>query len=311
MNNKGVFYGISALLGVLAAFHGFMIHVICLCLFSVFLLKRKQFAVTQMLLILFIFLAFFVRAEIETTHNKTSLTGKESTFYLWFAEMVKIDGDQLTGTAIEQRSSEKLLIKYKIHSEAEKKYLQHAITPGFVCKVSGKLDVPSPATNENSFDYQLYLQRNHIHWILKPAHLDLEAYQTKTTIFTFFNKIRAKGIHYLEVHFPPESVPLAAALLFGTSDLIAAETMDDYRELGIVHLLAISGLHIAIIVAIVYYLLLRCGLTRERSIDILLVCLPIYCMLTGASPSVNRSVLMTMLLLIGRKWGGGTGISRQ
>ena len=115
-------------------------------------------------------------------------------------------------------------------------------------------------------------------------------------------KVRVNGIHYIESNFPNETIPLATALLFGSSDLITQNTMDNYRELGIVHLLAISGLHITIIVAIVYNLLLRIGLTREKCIVILLVCLPIYGILTGASPSVNRSVFMTMLFLVGRRW---------
>ena len=54
-------------------------------------------------------------------------------------------------------------------------------------------------------------------------------------------KVRANGIHYLESNFPKETIPLATALLFGSSDFITQNTMDNYRELGIVHLLAISG----------------------------------------------------------------------
>ena len=88
---------------------------------------------------------------------------------------------------------------------------------------------------------------------------------TPPKILTMLKKVRANGIRYIESNFPKETIPLAIALLFGSSDFITQNTMDNYRELGIVHLLAISGLHIAIIVAIVYNLLLRIGMTREKS----------------------------------------------
>jgi competence protein ComEC len=303
MQNKGIFYALSGLIGALAAFHSFILFFVILCLYLIFLMKRKKFDKRHMVIILLLFLVFFSRAEIEVAHNRSSLSGQEQTFYLFFNEIAKIDGDQLTIKAMDQKSSESLLIKYRIKSEGEKQYLQQYLSPELFCKVNGELDEPSISSNENAFDYKTYLQQNHIYWILKPNQLNLQSCQKDTNFFTYFKKVRADGIRYLQVHFPSETVPLAAALLFGTSDLISSETMDDYQELGIVHLLAISGLHIAIIVAIVYYLFLRIGLTKETSIVLLLICLPIYCILTGASPSVNRSVLMTMLLLIGRRWG--------
>ena len=169
--------------------------------------------------------------------------------------------------------------------------------------MNGKLEEPSRSTNENAFNYKRYLEQKHIYWILKPDKLAIiKDKPPALNILIMLKKVRAEGISYIESNFPKETIPLATALLFGSSDFITQNTMDNYRELGIVHLLAISGLHITIIVAIVYNLLLRIGLTREKSIVILLVCLPIYAILTGASPSVNRSVFMTMLFLIGRRW---------
>ena len=197
-----------------------------------------------------------------------------------------------------------LLLKYRMKSEEEKKKLAHYLSPGLIIKVNGKLEEPSISTNENAFHYKKFLEQKHIHWILKPDQLTLVLDEpTPPKILTMLKKVRVNGIRYIESNFPKETVPLAIALLFGSSDFITQNTMDNYRELGIIHLLAISGLHIAIIVAIVYNLLLRIGMTREKSMVLLLVCLPIYAILAGASPSVNRSVFMTMLFLIGRRWG--------
>jgi len=306
LKNKGVFYAISALIGVLAAFQGFLVYFISLNLYLFFLIPRKKFSLRQVTIIYFLFFSFFIRAEVDIEHNKTSYVGNEKTFYLVLEELGKMDGDLLTVTAIDMQSEETLLLKYRIQSEAEKNRLTHYLSPGLIIKVNGKLEEPSISTNENAFNYKRYLEQKHIFWILKPDKLVIiRDKPSAPNVLIMLKKVRTNGIHYLESNFPKETIPLATALLFGSSDFITQNTMDNYRELGIVHLLAISGLHIAIIVSIVYNLLLRVGVTREKSIVILLVCLPIYGILTGASPSVTRSVFMTMLLLLGRRWGKG------
>lgn len=291
----------AVLLVVLVAFENVFL-VLFLLLYFVFLKARKKFSRNERLVLLFLSVLFLIRTEIEIKLNHTNLSGAEQSFFLVMDEIAKINGDQVTIQGRDLHRSEKLLVKYKLTSEEEKLELQNKLASGLRCEINGYLEIPSTATNENAFDYQRYLQVNQIHWILKPEKISISSCEQKPTIFHSIKNVRLKGIQYIQTHFPLETIPLAAALLFGNSDLIQPETMDHYRELGIVHLLAISGLHISIIVAIVYFLLLRFGLTREKCILILLVCLPIYCLLTGASPSIIRSVLMTMLLLIGKRW---------
>ena len=101
LKNKGVFYAISALIGVLAAFQGFLVYFISLNLYLFFLIPRKKFSLRQVTIIYFLFFSFFIRAEVDIEHNKTSYVGNEKTFYLVLEELGKVDGDLLTVTAIE------------------------------------------------------------------------------------------------------------------------------------------------------------------------------------------------------------------
>nr|WP_295969525.1 DNA internalization-related competence protein ComEC/Rec2 [uncultured Bacillus sp.] len=298
MNNQGVFYAFSALLGILAGFQSFIWSIVSFGFLFLFLQKRKKFDSRSLWVIFILFLVFYVRSEIAEFQQHSRLTGNEENFLLFFHEAGTIDGDKLTLKAKDQTSGERLLVQYRIKSEKEKKYLQQHLSPGLVCRIKGTLNKPKSASNENAFNYRVYLERNHIYWLMEPEEIRLASCQQTSGILTKIKQIRMEGIRYVESHFPKETVPLAVALLFGTDDLIAENIMEQYRELGIVHLLAISGLHITIIVAIVYYLLLRLGVTREKSMLVLFICLPLYGVLAGASPSVIRSVLMTMLLLL-------------
>lgn len=303
MKNKGVYCALSALFALLSVLQNLFWPLIAFLLLLFLLQKRKKFADKEMCIVISLFLLFLIRAEIAEHHQYSKLSGKEQYFRIQILDSGNIDGDMVTLTAREQIRNEKLLLKYRLKTEKEKKYFETFLTPGLVCAIKGSLTKPKSSANENSFHYATYLERQKIYWLLKAEKMDFSSCQRKTDIVTRLKSIRARGITYLQKHFPQETVPLAAALIFGTSDLIPEDTMNHYCDLGIVHLLAISGLHITIIVAMVYYLLLRVGVTREKSVIILLICLPVYAVLTGASPSVNRSVLMTMLLLFGM-WQG-------
>lgn len=75
-----------------------------------------------------------------------------------------------------------------------------------------------------------------------------------------------------------------------------------YQQMGVVHLLAISGLHVNLLIGAIYFLLLKFGITRDRAITCLLVFLPFYVILTGANPPVIRAATMTALLLLSEKY---------
>ncbi|PWS21403.1 DNA internalization-related competence protein ComEC/Rec2, partial [Enterococcus faecium] len=66
--------------------------------------------------------------------------------------------------------------------------------------------------------------------------------------------------------------------------------------------LAISGLHVNLLIGAIYFLLLKFGITRDRAITCLLVFLPFYVILTGANPPVIRAATMTALLLLSEKY---------
>src|SRR5699024_948132 len=68
---------------------------------------------------------------------------------------------------------------------------------------------------------------------------------------------------------------------------------------GLSHLLAISGLHVGIIIAIIYFMLIRLfGVTREHASIIVLLFLPVYALLAGGQPSVWRASLMTIFIIL-------------
>ncbi|MBC8923123.1 ComEC/Rec2 family competence protein, partial [Escherichia coli] len=91
----------------------------------------------------------------------------------------------------------------------------------------------------------------------------------------------------------PTISPYCLSLISGEKSGFSPEMYEVYQQMGVVHLLAISGLHVNLLIGAIYFLLLKFGVTRERAITFLLVFLPFYVILTGANPPVIRAATMT------------------
>ncbi|MFE8696755.1 DNA internalization-related competence protein ComEC/Rec2 [Cytobacillus sp. FJAT-53684] len=304
MQGRWIYFTVAALLGILAIFvHLFFFSALFILLFT-FLYKMKAFPSKQLFILCLIFILFLARSEIAEKANKTKFLAEETNFYVQIQEDVKIDGELFSAKGKELNRKEKLVLSYKIKTVQEKEWLSRHLKTGMACKVTGSLIEPNPSTNENAFNYKDYLNRNQMYWLLKVEQLDLSQCSPQTnSLFTFFRILRVKGITYVQENFPIETAPLAAALLFGERDFIDPDVLRSYEKLGIVHLLAISGLHVGMLAGMIYFLGIRAGIRRERMTTALLLFLPCYALLTGAAPSVIRAVFMMILFLALRKWG--------
>lgn len=128
-------------------------------------------------------------------------------------------------------------------------------------------------------------------------------------------RLRHGACQLLERYVAQEWFPLAAALLLGARHHLDYQTLEPFLQTGTVHVLAISGLHLGMLIYGVF-LLLRLGLLRRKVVlwsTILLVCF--YAILTSGQPPVVRAALLTVGVsvarLIGRPyftwnlWGAG------
>ncbi len=110
--------------------------------------------------------------------------------------------------------------------------------------------------------------------------------------------------------FVPNEEPraLLRALLLGERHAIADETREQFARTGLLHLLAVSGLHVLLVGMLLHDLLrpflLRIGLrframeASRAAVTIAILC--VYALVTGGSDSVWRAVLMATLAVVGR-----------
>ncbi|MBT2677426.1 DNA internalization-related competence protein ComEC/Rec2 [Bacillus sp. ISL-35] len=232
---------------------------------------------------------------------ETVYTGSEKNFLVLFDDEIKVDGDLLYAYSRSMPANEKLIIKYRIKTIAEKEIIQNLLIPGTACSASGVLSSPSPATNPNAFDYKKFLERDKISWILEADMVSLDTCQKKSkSILTLLRGFRQEEVLRINKIFLDETSALMAALIFGERDLFNPETERSYQKIGIVHLLAISGLHVGLLTGMLYFISIRLGVTKEKTEMMLMVFLPLYAIMTGLAPPVVRAAAL-LLLLIGSK----------
>lgn len=230
--------------------------------------------------------------------NASSYTATEYSGNCQIIDNLKIDGDSFQ--AFVRCEKEKFQLSYKITTEEEQQKLRRLHYGQFI-SVSANIETPSANRNQNQFNYQSYLKNQNVHYILRVSNLAISN-QFSPSFLMRLQNIRLKIITHLTEKISSIISPYCLALISGEKNGFSPEMYEVYQQMGVVHLLAISGLHVNLLIGAIYFLLLKFGITRERAITCLLVFLPFYVILTGANPPVIRAATMTALLLLSEKY---------
>lgn len=95
-----------------------------------------------------------------------------------------------------------------------------------------------------------------------------------------------------------DTASICISLIYGDKTAINSELYNDIKLSGLAHILAVSGSHITVLCAALYYLLKKLKLSKKVSSPILIVLLFLYSFFCGFSPSVLRAFLMASIFLV-------------
>ncbi len=101
-----------------------------------------------------------------------------------------------------------------------------------------------------------------------------------------YQKLDSSGTAFAEVGY---------AMLFGDTSLIDSSTLSTYQDAGIVHLLAVSGLHVSVLVMLINFVLKKLKASPRLRFIIEFVILLLYAYLCNFSVSVLRASIMGLL----------------
>ena len=118
-------------------------------------------------------------------------------------------------------------------------------------------------------------------------------------------RTRAAVLNRLEAHLSGDAAGIAAALIIGERGLLSTDALESLRDAGLAHMLAISGLHMALIAGGVFWMVAR-GLAWFPSLALryplykwgaaaALLAAVAYLLLSGASIATKRAFLMVLV----------------
>ncbi len=159
--------------------------------------------------------------------------------------------------------------------------------------------------NPATFNYQRYTAFQEIYFQVFLKKTDyLVMPEKKQTAFKLFILNKRQWVLQTITRYLPDkkAAGLAEALLIGYKDDLDKSLVTSYSNTGVVHVIAISGLHVGIIYWLL--LLLSAPLRKRKKMNVLSLLLVtaglwLFALLAGAGPSVLRSAVMFSMLAIG------------
>ena len=282
-----------------------------------FLLSRKYLNSFQFLLIIysvFIYIAVIfagvVTAEINQPSDNFIPGGIYSinncTFYgeICRINLIKngelefeVSADSIKKSEVSASTKVKLLVKIR-DGTARLKTLYNKIIPGNYISVGGTYRKAAEKRNPGEFDYNKYLRSKGISGIVYTYHtsnIKILNYNESIISNIIFQSRKAvdKRLTFL---YNNETAGLLRGLILADRSEIPYETKEDFINSGVVHVLAVSGLHVGFIAFIFLILFGRFNIYFRMIFTLIgILC---FMFLTGIPPSVFRASVMAIVIII-------------
>jgi competence protein ComEC len=182
-------------------------------------------------------------------------------------------------------------------------------------KVSGKLDLPknflsreaSAKWDDVEFDYINYLAKDQIHFVIYQPTIDPTSSSstglrgTRKIVSTLYS-LKNIFIQKISDVVPEPNSSLLGGVIFGAKQSLGQNLLDDFKKVGLIHIVVLSGYNITIIAVGVFYLT---AFLKRRNIGFILSVLFIilFAVMVGLGATVIRAVIMAFIAILARFLG--------
>src|SRR5580704_8349241 len=175
----------------------------------------------------------------------------------------------------------------------------HRFRYGERMRFAAKLYPPRNFRNPGAFDYAGYLaderivalgsaKADAVEWL--PGFFGNRAELWRT-------RLRRNLIERIHVLWKPDEAPLLDAMLIGENSFLGRETLTEFQRTGTYHVLVISGLKVAVLALVTFWLLRRMRVNDLAASAITILLTVAYALLTDVGAPVWRATLMLTLYL--------------
>jgi competence protein ComEC len=248
-------------------------------------------------------LAYYQKEKNSKLYAKVTGVELERSFEIVFTATVDsifVDDKKITSDDI-------LICKFRGDS-LQRKNLYSQLNVGNNIYLTGAYQKGRDRRNPGEFDYDKYLKSKGITGLFISYQTDSinilsnQIHHLKSLLHSVRKKID-KTIHDLH---SPQTAGLLRGLILADRSEIDFETKNEFINSGVVHILAVSGLHVGYVLIIFVFIFGRFGIYIRSILTIL--GLLAFMSLTGVQPSVFRATLMAVVIIIAFLYNRSTNI---
>ena len=166
-----------------------------------------------------------------------------------------------------------------------------------IITIQGNFSLPSNKSYKNDFDYQSYLKRKKIFYLL-----NLEktlSHNTQNSLQKNIYTLRDKYLHWITQKFSLKDKKSLTSLFFSFKGSLPYQLKETFIFSGLIHIFTVSGLHLGILIGIIFFLLkISFVPLRTNYILTLLICF-IYLFMIGFPTPATRAYLMITFWFLG------------
>ena len=190
--------------------------------------------------------------------------------------------------------------------------IEDKIIIGDYIELQGKISYPAEATNPHQFDYKRYLLNNDCTNVFYGNYKTLKITgepsfsikNPKECWYYTLKKFELTRIKILEKHsknLPPDRLKILGGLVFGDETINPDEKIkEDFKNSGLLHLLAASGLNVTLIYGIWWQIASLIKFPYRLSILTGALFVILYTFMTGFPPSIIRAGIIILFILFGK-----------
>lgn len=172
---------------------------------------------------------------------------------------------------------------------------------GTLIKIRGRYNPPTTSRNFGGFDYANYLKTKKIYGIIEGSKVDVLEQEKLGFVLKGINNFRNIIINNSkEIMKNSNASGILIGLLIGDTQNIDENTVNDFKNSSLAHLLAVSGQHVSYIIITVSFILKLSKMGKRGSYFWSIVIIILFVLLTGASATVLRAGIMGIIILLAK-----------
>lgn len=169
----------------------------------------------------------------------------------------------------------------------------------------GKLRAPFEVTNPSQFDYGKYLKNFNVFSVFYANDKDCkflpEKLRLKWKFLQGLNNVRNDILQTHAKYLKSPNLELLGGIVFGDDAVSTPDDIkDSFKHSGLLHILAASGMNVALIYGIWFFILRRFRVPFNITVSSGIFVIIFYALMTGLGASVIRATFMLIFILVGK-----------